>query len=105
MSPNLARIGAKAKAHPTLVCTSLYHHIADIEHLRACYQLLQGDKAVGVDEMTKSMYAQELEANLQALSTRLKRMGDQPQPKRRISMPKPGSKMGRPLGIDRKSVV
>jgi RNA-directed DNA polymerase len=99
VSPNLARIGAKAKAHPTLVFTSLYHHIADIEHLRACYQLLQGDKAVGVDEMTKSMYAQELEANLQELSTRLKRMGYQPQPKRRIYIPKPGSKMGRPLGI------
>ena len=49
--------------------------------------------------MTKSMFAQELEANLQELSTRLKRLGYQPQPKRRISMPKPGSKMGRPLGI------
>ena len=55
MSPNLARIGEKAKAHPKLVCTSLYHHIADIEHLRACYQLLKGNKAVGVDEVTKSM--------------------------------------------------
>ena len=35
MSPNLARIGEKAKAHHKLVFTSLYHHIADIEHLRA----------------------------------------------------------------------
>lgn len=44
-----------------LVFTSLYHHIADIEHLRACYQLLKGNKAVGVDEVTKSMYAEDLE--------------------------------------------
>ena len=65
MSPNLARIGDKAKAHRTLVFTSLYHHIADIEHLRACYQLLKGNKAVGVDEVTKAMYAAELKANLQ----------------------------------------
>ena len=99
MSPNLARIGEKAKAQHKLVFTSLYHHIADIEHLRACYQLLQGKKAVGVDEVTKSMYAEDLEANLQDLSTRLKRMGYKPQPKRRIYIPKPGSETGRPLGI------
>jgi RNA-directed DNA polymerase len=57
VSPNLTRIGEKVKAHPTLVFTSLYHHIADIDHLRACYQLLKGNKAVGVDEVTKSVYA------------------------------------------------
>ena len=77
MSPNLARRGEKAKAHHKLVFTSLYHHIADIEHLRACYQLLKGNKAVGVDEVTKAMYAADLEANLQDLSARLKRMGYQ----------------------------
>ena len=99
MSPHLTRIGEKAKAHPTLVFTSLYHHIADIDHLRACYQLLKGNKAVGVDEVTKSMYAADLEANLQDLSTRLKQMGYHPQPKRRIYIPKPGSETGRPLGI------
>lgn len=99
MNPNLARIGEKAKAHPKLVFTSLYHHIADIEHLRTCYQQLQGQKAVGVDEVTKAMYAADLEANLQDLSARLKRMGYRPQPKRRIYIPKPGSETGRPLGI------
>ena len=88
MNPNLARRGEKAKAHPTLVFTSLYHHIADIEHLRACYQQLKGNKAVGVDEGTKAMYAEDLEANLQDLSARLKRMGSRPQPKRRVSIPK-----------------
>src|SRR5262249_57339928 len=81
VNPNLARIGEKAKAHPTLVCTSLYHHMADIEHLQACYQQLKGQKAVGVDEVTKAMYAVDLEANLQDLSARLKRMGYRPQPK------------------------
>jgi RNA-directed DNA polymerase len=99
VSPNLARRGEKARAQHSLVLTSLDHHIADIEHLRACYQLLKGHKAVGVDEVTKSMYAQDREANLQDLSTRLKRMGYKPQPKRRIDIPKPGSETGRPLGI------
>src|SRR5512145_2562123 len=97
VSPNLDRISVKARAHPDLVFTSLYHHIADIEHLRTCYQQLQGNKAVGVDEVTKSMYAANLEANLQELSARLKRMGYRPQPKRRIYIPKPGSETGRPL--------
>ena len=99
MSPNLERISLKARANPDLVFTSLYHHIADIEHLRTCYQLLKGTKAVGVDEVTKSMYANDLEANLQDLSVRLKRMGYRPQPKRRVYIPKPGSETGRPLGI------
>jgi RNA-directed DNA polymerase len=99
VSPNLARIGEKAKAHPKLVFTSLSHHIADIEPLRACYQLLKGNKAVDVDEVTKAMYAADLEATLQELSARLKRMGYRPQPKRRIYIPKPGSETERPLGI------
>jgi len=91
VSPNLARRGGKAKAHLNLVFTSLDHHLADIEHLRACYQLLKGNKAVGVDEVTKSMDAEDLEANLQDLSARLKRMGHRPQPKRRIYIPKPSA--------------
>ena len=99
MSTNLARIGVRAREHPDQVFTSLYHHIADIDHLRACYRMLQGNKAVGVDEVTKSMYAEDLEANLQDLSARLKRMGYRPHPKRRIYIPKPGSEQGRPLGI------
>jgi group II intron reverse transcriptase/maturase len=96
---NLARISVKARANPDLVFTSLYHHIADIDHLRTCYHLLKGNKAVGVDEVTKAMYADDLEANLHDLSARLKRMGYRPQPKRRVYIPKPGSEKGRPLGI------
>jgi hypothetical protein len=70
VSPNLDRISRKASANPDLVFTSLYHHIADIDHLRTCYQLLKGNKAVGIDEVTKSMYAEDLEANLEDLSAR-----------------------------------
>jgi RNA-directed DNA polymerase len=99
VSPNLERISVKARANPDLVFTSLYHHIADIDHLRTCYRLLKANKAVGVDEVTKSMYAEDLEANLHDLSARLKRMGSRPQPKLRVYIPKPGSEKGRPLGI------
>jgi RNA-directed DNA polymerase len=99
VTPNLERISLKARAHPHLVLTSLYHHMSDIDHLRTCYHVLKGNKAVGVDEVSKARYATDLEAKLQELSARLKRMGYRPQPKRRVSIPKPGSETGRPLGI------
>jgi group II intron reverse transcriptase/maturase len=81
------------------VFTSLYHHVADIDHLRQCFRELEPNKALGIDGVSKEMYAQDLEANLQDLSARLKRMGYRPQPKRRSYVPKPGSEKGRPLGI------
>ncbi len=73
--------------------------MADVDNLRECFHALQANKAAGVDSVTKSEYAKDLEANLADLSARLKRMGYRPQPKRRSYIPKPGSTKGRPLGI------
>jgi group II intron reverse transcriptase/maturase len=99
VSTNLSRIGEKAQQDPTLVFTSLYHHVTDVDNLRRCYDELNGKKAVGVDGITKEAYGENLEENLQDLSRRLKQMGYKPQPKRRRYVPKPGSAKGRPLGI------
>jgi RNA-directed DNA polymerase len=99
VSTHLERIGEKARKDPKLVFTSLYHHVTDVDNLRACYDALPGDRAVGVDGVTKAAYGHNLEANLHDLSERLKRMGYRPQPKRRSYIPKPGSERGRPLGI------
>lgn len=99
MSTNLSRIREKAQQDPSQVFTSLYHHVTDIDNLRRCYDELNGKKAVGVDGVTKAVYGENLEENLQDLSRRLKRMGYKPQPKRRRYVPKPGSAKGRPLGI------
>ncbi len=90
MSTHLERIGEKARKDPTLVFTSLYHHVTDVDNLRACYDALPGDRAVGVDGVSKAAYGDHLEANLDALSERLERMGYRPQPKRRGYIPKPG---------------
>ena len=49
--------------------------------------------------MSKEQYGENLEENLQSLSARLRRMGYQPQLRRRSYIPKPGSEKGRPLGI------
>ncbi len=99
MSTDLRRIGEKARSDRRLVFTSLYHHVTDVDNLRACYEALPADRAVGVDGVTKEQYGEHLEENLQRLSQRLRRMGYQPQPKRRSTIPKPGTEQGRPLGI------
>ncbi len=99
MGTKLTRIGEKACKEPDLVFTSLYHHIYDVDNLRACYDALEADKATGVDGVTKQEYGGNLEENLQDLSGRLRRMGYRPGPKRRSYIPKPGNARGRPLGI------
>ena len=99
MATDLTRIGQKARKEPDLVFTSLYHHIYDVDNLRACYDALEADKATGVDGVTKQEYGENLEENLQDLSGRLRRMGYRPGPKRRSYIPKPGNAKGRPLGI------
>ncbi len=99
MATDLTRIGEKARKEPGLVFTSLYHHIYDVDNLRACYDTLGAKKATGVDGVTKEEYGKNLEENLRELSERLKRMGYRPGPKKRVYIPKPGSEKGRPLGI------
>ena len=99
MSTNLLWIGEKARKEPNLVFTTLYHHVTDVDNLRACYDDLPADKAVGVDGVTKDQYGKDLAQNLEDLSVRLKDMSYRPQPKKRSYVPKPGSAKGRPLGI------
>ena len=99
MATNLKWIGEKARKEPKLVFTSLYHHISDMDNLRVCYDSLDGRKATGEDGVSKEQYGKDLEANLQDLSARLKRMGYRPGAKRRSYIPKAGSDKGRPLGI------
>ena len=52
MATNLTWIGEKARKEPKLVITSLYHHICDVDNLRACYDALDARKATGVDGVT-----------------------------------------------------
>jgi len=99
VSTQLRRISEKARNEPGLVFTSLYHHVCDVDNLRTCFEALPGNRAVGIDGVTKERYGQNLEANLADLSERLKRIGYHPQPKRRSYIPKAGSDKGRPLAI------
>lgn len=94
----LRRIAEKARKEPGFKFTSLYH-LMNEDLLRECFKRLRKDAAAGIDNVTKEMYAENLEANLSNLTDRLHRMAYIPQPVRRKYIPKPGSTKQRPLGI------
>lgn len=94
----LHRIAEKARKESQFKFTSLYH-LMNEELLRECFKWLREDAAAGIDEMTKERYAENLDANLTDLITRLHRMSYRPQPVRCKYIPKPGSDKQRPLGI------
>jgi len=98
VTTKLHRIAEKARKEPGFKFTSLYH-LMNEELLRGCFQRLRKDAAAGIDEMTKDMYAGNLEVNLTRLVGRLHRMAYIPQAVRRKYIPKPGSAKERPLGI------
>ena len=80
--------------------TALFHHIYDVERLRTAFLASKKDAAAGVDGETWEHYVENLEANLQDLSHRLRRGAYRARPVRRVYIPKVG-KPGelRPLGV------
>lgn len=59
---------------------------------------VDGDKAVGIDGITKKEYSRNLDANLVDLVDRLKKKSYKPKPARRVEIPKDIGKT-RPLSI------
>src|SRR5919108_2693694 len=90
VATKLRRIAEKARTEPSFKFTSLYH-LMNEELLRECFQRLNKDAAAGIDNVTKEMYAENLDVNLSNLVERLHRMAYRPQPVRRKYIPKPGS--------------
>ena len=60
METKLKRIAQISKEQPKTVFTSIYHLINE-ELLLQCHKELDGNKAVGIDKMTKDMYNANLE--------------------------------------------
>lgn len=95
METKLARISQLSKEHPEMVFTSL-GHLINKEMLRDCHIQMDGDKAVGIDGVTKDEYGKHLETNLELLVERLKKKSYRPKPARLVEIPKENGKM-RPL--------
>jgi len=98
VATKLQRIAEKARQEPSFRFTNLYY-LMNEELLRGCFQRLKKNAAAGIDNVTKEMYAENLDANLSNLLERLHKMAYIPQPVRRTYIPKPGSDKLRPLGI------
>lgn len=98
METQLERIAQVAKANPKEKFTSLIHLI-NKETLIQSHKEMSSKKASGVDEVTKEMYNERLEENIQDLLARMKRQAYKPQPAKRVYIPKAGTDRKRPLGI------
>mgnify|MGYP000982560357 CR=1 FL=1 len=98
METKLARIAQIARERRKEQFTSLVH-LLNVETLRKCHQELSGNKASGLDGMTKAKYEENLAENLEKLHQSLRMMTYKPQAVRRVYIPKPGSSKKRPLGI------
>ena len=97
MGTKMDRIREISAKNPKMVFTSLYHLINE-ELLGECHKDLDGNKAAGVDNVTKAEYEENLEGNLKDLVERLKRKSYKPQPSLRVYIPKVNGKL-RPLGM------
>ncbi len=74
------------------------YYLIDEEMLNQCHRQMDGKKAVGIDEVTKEKYGEDLDNNIHNLVERLKRHAYKPLPTRRVFIPKANGKL-RPLGI------
>lgn len=99
-APNseLDRIHQAARRDRGRRFTALWHHVYDVERLRAAYDSLRREAAAGVDGETWRSYGRELGGNLRCLSERLRRGGYRAKPVKRRHIPKPDGRK-RPIGI------
>jgi retron-type reverse transcriptase len=98
MSHELERVRQAASRDRKMRFTALFHHVYRLETLRRAYFGLNPKAAPGIDGLTWQQYGDDLEANLQALSDRLKRGAYRAQPTRRTYIPKADGRQ-RPLGV------
>ncbi len=91
-----ARIGLLAK-DKQIVFNNLFHHING-ENLRQAFRAIDGSKAIGIDNITKKQYEQNLEGNLKDLLNRLHIGTYRPKAKREVQIPKANGQT-RPIAI------
>lgn len=97
MGTKLERISQLSTENPEMVFTSI-GHLINKELLKECHEKMEGNKAVGIDGVTKEEYGKNLEENLDRLVERLKKKSYKPQPARLVEIPKDNGKT-RPLSI------
>lgn len=84
---NLARVNEAARKDKSARFTALLHH-ADVSALERAFHRLKRSAAPGVDGETVASYEQELAQNLERLHAQIHSGRYQPQPVRRVYIPK-----------------
>ena len=92
MTTKITRINQIAKERPKEKFTSIYHLI-NYELLKECYDELDGNRATGLDNITKAEYGENLEENLKQIEQKIKDMAYRPSPAKRIFIPKTNGKL------------
>jgi len=99
ISTQQEKIAQQSRQAPSLVWTTLAHHI-DLPWLHEAYRRTRKDAAVGIDGVTAQEYEAALEANLTGLLERFKTGNYRAPAVRRVHIPKDGaSTKTRPIGI------
>ena len=96
-STKLKEVAERAKRDPEGQFFSLAYLI-DFETLKTSFGRIKNKAAEGVDGVTKTEYAKELEANLKDLHQRMREGRYRHQPVKRVHIPK-GKGKTRPIGI------
>jgi group II intron reverse transcriptase/maturase len=94
----LERVRQAARKDRKQRFTALFHHVYDIDRLRAAYLALRRDASAGVDGTTWKHYGEDLEGNLADLAERLKCGAYRAKPVRRVYIPKADGRQ-RPIGV------
>jgi RNA-directed DNA polymerase len=94
----LERVRRAARKDRKQKFTALFHHVYDVERLRAAYLALERDASPGADGETWQHYGENLEGNLVDLADRLKRGAYRAKPVKRAYIPKAEGRQ-RPIGV------
>jgi group II intron reverse transcriptase/maturase len=97
METKLRRISELVKDNPEIKLTSLYH-LLNYEMLIECHKELKGNKAIGIDNVSKQEYEENIDKNINNFVDRLKKHSYKPKPVKRIYILKDNGDK-RPLGI------
>jgi len=90
-------IGSVAARDHNVIFKNLIHHVNE-DNLVQAFRGLDGSKAVGIDQVSKGLYAKDLRANIAKLQDEIERGGWRPRPSRQVMIPKPSGGL-RPLAI------
>ena len=96
MGSEYERIAEQARTHERV--QTLMHYL-NKENLKEVHQKQEKGKATGIDGVSKEIYEENLDSNIDELLKQMKQFSYRPQAVRRTYIPKAGSAKMRPLGI------